>query len=50
MAARAAPIDIFELPISLPSWRLSMLWSRQRTGDLGLAWLRDVLLRIGARA
>jgi DNA-binding transcriptional LysR family regulator len=50
MAARAAPIDVFALPVSLPSWRLSMLWSRQKAGDLGLAWLRDVLLRIGAQA
>jgi DNA-binding transcriptional LysR family regulator len=48
--AATAPIEIHELPLPIPSWRLSMLWSRQRAGDLGLAWLRDVLAGIGAEA
>jgi DNA-binding transcriptional LysR family regulator len=48
--ARTASVDIYELPLPIPSWRLSMLWSRQKAGDLGLAWLRDVLASIGAQA
>ena len=46
--AEAAPLSIFEVPASIPSWRLSMLWSRQRAGDLGLEWLRSVLAEICA--
>jgi DNA-binding transcriptional LysR family regulator len=50
MFARAAPVEIHELPLGLPTWRLSMLWSRQRAGDLGLAWLREILTDIGREA
>ena len=48
--ADTAPIDIYEMPLPIASWRLSMLWSRQKAGDLGLAWLRDVVASIGAQA
>jgi DNA-binding transcriptional LysR family regulator len=48
--ACTAPIDIYEMPLPIPAWRLSMLWSRQKAGDLGLAWLRDILASIGAQA
>ena len=47
--AQAAPLAVHDPPVTLPPWRLSMLWSRQKTGDPGLAWLRDVMARIGAR-
>ena len=46
--AGAAPLEVHELPLNLPTWRLSMLWSRQRTGDVGLDWLRTTLTEIGA--
>jgi DNA-binding transcriptional LysR family regulator len=46
--ARSAPIEIHELPVALPRWRLSMLWARRKSGDLGLAWLRGVLAEVGA--
>jgi DNA-binding transcriptional LysR family regulator len=49
MFARAASVDIHEPPVSLPAWRLSMLWSRQKAGDLALAWLRDVRVGIGSK-
>ena len=45
--ARTAPVELHRLPLTLPAWRLSMLWSRHRAGDLGLAWLRQVLIDIG---
>jgi DNA-binding transcriptional LysR family regulator len=48
MFAQAAPLSIHETPVEIPKWRLSMLWSRQKAGDLGLAWLRDVMSRIGS--
>jgi DNA-binding transcriptional LysR family regulator len=48
--AGSAPVEVYEMPLQIPSWRLSMLWSRQRAGDLGLAWLRDVLAGVGAEA
>ena len=47
MFAQVAPLEVYETPGSMPPWRLSMLWSRQRTGDLGLTWLRDTLARTG---
>jgi DNA-binding transcriptional LysR family regulator len=46
--ARAAPLTVYDVPVPLPVWRLSMLWSRQKAGDLGLAWLRGILARIGS--
>jgi hypothetical protein len=47
--ARAAPLAVYDAPVTLPAWRLSMMWSRQKAGDLGLAWLRGMLARIGSR-
>ena len=47
--ARAAPLVVYETPIAMPPWRMSMLWSRQKAGDPGLAWLRQILSGIGAR-
>lgn len=45
--AQAAALAIYETPVAIPTWRLSMLWSRQKASDPGLAWLRDTLFRIG---
>jgi DNA-binding transcriptional LysR family regulator len=47
--AKADWVEVYDTPVAIPPWRLSMLWSRQRAGDLGLAWLRDVLVRIGSQ-
>jgi DNA-binding transcriptional LysR family regulator len=47
--AQGAPLAVYDAPVTLPAWRMSMLWSRQKAGDLGLAWLRGVLARIGSR-
>jgi DNA-binding transcriptional LysR family regulator len=44
--ARSGSIDVFEPPLDLQPWRLSMLWARQKAGDLGLAWLRGELTRV----
>ena len=46
--ARSAEIDVFDPPLALPAWRLSMLWTRQKAGDLGLAWLREQLALVCA--
>lgn len=48
MFARNAPLETYELPFTIAAWNLSMLWSRQKAGDLGLAWLRKTLVKIGA--
>jgi DNA-binding transcriptional LysR family regulator len=48
--ARDAAVEIHELPVTLPAWRLSMLWSRQKDADPGLAWLRALLADIGSQA
>ena len=45
--AQAAPLMVYETPVEMPPWQLSMLWSRQKDGDQGLAWLRGILSRIG---
>ncbi len=47
--AQAASLTVHECPVDLPPWQMSMLWSRQKTSDLGLAWLRDQLIRIAAK-
>ena len=47
--AQAAPLAVHDPPVTLSPWRMSMLWSRQKTQDLGLAWLRDVMARIGTQ-
>jgi DNA-binding transcriptional LysR family regulator len=47
--AQTAPLMVFDVPVPLSPWRLAMLWSRQKAGDLGFAWLRDVMSRIGAQ-
>ena len=44
--AKAAPLALHETPVSVPPWQMSMLWSRQKSSDLGLAWLRSVLGQI----
>lgn len=46
---RHAALAICDTPVAMPPWRMSMLWSRQRDGDPGLAWLRKILARIGAQ-
>jgi hypothetical protein len=46
---RHAALAICGAPVAMPPWRMSMLWSRQRDGDPGLAWLRTILVRIGAQ-
>jgi DNA-binding transcriptional LysR family regulator len=47
--ARAASLAIYDTPVVMPSWRLSMLWSRQKADDPGLVWLRGLLSKIGAQ-
>jgi DNA-binding transcriptional LysR family regulator len=47
--ARNASVEIHELPFGLAPWRLSMLWSRQKASDLGLAWLRTTLVKVGSQ-
>ena len=47
--AQAAPLTVYDTPVALPAWRLSMLWSRQKAADPGLTWLRSTLSRIGAQ-
>ncbi|MGD0103992.1 MAG: LysR family transcriptional regulator [Rhodopila sp.] len=47
--AQAAPLTVYDAPVALPPWRMSMLWSRQKAGDPGLTWLRTTLYRIGAQ-
>jgi DNA-binding transcriptional LysR family regulator len=46
--AQDAPLAVYDTPVTMPPWRLSMLWSRQKTSDAGLAWLREILSRIGS--
>ena len=46
--AATAPLALHDPPVALPAWRMSMLWSRRQTEDLGLAWLRRLLVAIGA--
>lgn len=55
VAARAARafaasgiLAVHQTPVAMPSWKLSMLWSRQRAGDAGLAWLCDRIAAIAA--
>jgi len=45
--AQAAPLMVYDTPVEMPPWQLSMLWSRQKDGDHGLAWLRGILSGIG---
>jgi DNA-binding transcriptional LysR family regulator len=47
--AGAASLTVYDTPVVMPPWRLSMLWSRQKAGDSGLSWLQGVLARIGSR-
>ena len=50
MFAAPGRLLLHEVPVALPSWQLSMLWTRQRDGDLGLAWLRGMLAEVAADA
>jgi DNA-binding transcriptional LysR family regulator len=50
MFGQTAPIAVHEAPVTLAPWRLCMLWTRQRAGDLGLAWLRGEISAIGGQA
>ena len=43
-------IEVLAPPIELATWSLSQLWSRQRNGDKGLEWLRDLLQRAASDA
>ena len=46
--AETAALDLLNVPVAMPSRNLSMLWSRQRAGELVLEWLRSVLVTICA--
>lgn len=50
MFAAAGRLLLHDVPVALPSWQLSMLWTRQRDGDPGLAWLRRMLAEVAAEA
>jgi DNA-binding transcriptional LysR family regulator len=43
LAARAE-LAVHELPLELPSWTMSLLWSKRAENDPGLCWLRDRIL------
>ena len=43
-------LDVLDPPIDLATWQLCQLWSRQRNGDKGLEWLRDLLQRAAVGA
>jgi DNA-binding transcriptional LysR family regulator len=45
--AQAAPLIVYETPFEMPPWQMSMLWSRRKDSDQGLAWLKGILSRIG---
>jgi DNA-binding transcriptional LysR family regulator len=46
--AQEAALTMFAVPVIMPTWNLTMLWSRQRAGDQGLEWLRAVLVEVCA--
>ena len=50
MFAAAGRLLLHDVPVVLPPWQLSMLWTRQRDGDPGLAWLRGMLAAAAAEA
>jgi DNA-binding transcriptional LysR family regulator len=41
--AASGVLSLYELPIAVPSWKVSMLWSRRTDADPELVWLRQVL-------
>ena len=41
--AASGALVVYELPITVPSWTVSMLWSRRTDADPALVWLRRVL-------
>jgi DNA-binding transcriptional LysR family regulator len=47
--SKMAALTVHQTPVALPPWQMSMLWSRQKASDLGLAWLRDQLIQIAAK-
>lgn len=42
------PIDIHELPLTLPGFKIAMIWHERFQNDPAHQWLRDVLRRTGA--
>jgi DNA-binding transcriptional LysR family regulator len=48
MFADAAPLAVYDPPVAMPPWRMSMLWSRQQNSDAGLVWLCGLLSAAGA--
>lgn len=45
LAARSLPLRIAPSPLPVPDLELVMVWSRRRSEDLELAWLRELLKR-----
>src|SRR5215472_866272 len=41
--AASGALVVYELPITVPSWTVSMLWSRRTDTNPALVWLRCVL-------
>ncbi len=41
--AASGALAMYELPIAVPSWKVSMLWSRRTDADPALVWLRQVV-------
>jgi DNA-binding transcriptional LysR family regulator len=37
-------LAIHELPLELPTWTMSLLWSKRAESDPGMCWLRDRIL------
>ncbi len=48
--APSTALAIHQVPLAMPPWRMSMMWSRQQASDVGLRWLRDILSQIGKAA
>ena len=42
--AALTTLAIHELPLELPAWTMSLLWSKRAENDPGLCWLRDRIL------
>jgi DNA-binding transcriptional LysR family regulator len=43
---RIDEIEVFELPIDLPPWTVSMLWSQLSDNDEASRWLRQTIQTI----
>jgi DNA-binding transcriptional LysR family regulator len=47
--AASSMVVSYELPLAVPSWRISLLWSRRTDSDPATAWLRQLLHEAAAQ-